>query len=80
MPALKNLMRGMAAAAVGLTLSVAWRQGRQLLAAPVPLLLFVLSVGMAAALRAPLWLTLLLLGPVGFWWAWRQVGRRVTAS
>jgi chromate transporter len=72
-PALKNLMRGMAAGAVGLTLSVAWRQGRHILAAPVPLLLFVISVGMAAALRAPLWLTLLLLGPVGFWWAWRRV-------
>ncbi len=72
-PALKNLMRGMAAAAVGLTLSVAWRQGRQLLAAPIPLLLFVLSVGMSAAFRTPLWLTLLLLGPAGFWWAWRRV-------
>ncbi|MBV9655448.1 MAG: chromate transporter [Acetobacteraceae bacterium] len=70
--ALRNLMRGMTAAAVGLTFSVAWRQGRTLLTAPVPLLLFILSLVMAAAMRAPLWLTLLLLGPFGFAWAWRR--------
>ncbi len=80
LPALQNMVRGMGAAAVGLTLSVAWRQGRNILTAPVPLLLFLIALAMAAAFRAPLWLTLLLLGPAGFWWAWRELGRREAAS
>ena len=72
-PDLQNFMHGLAAAAVGLALSVAWRQGRQVLVAPVPVILFLLSVCMAAIIRAPLWLTLLLLAPAGFYWAWRRL-------
>lgn len=75
-PQLRSFTHGMAAAAVGLTLSVAWRQGRNILASPIPLLLFMGSIVMAAGFRTPLWLTLLVLGPVGCWWAWR----RATAS
>ena len=71
-PAVQHTLAGMASAAVGLTLSVAWRQGRRVLRSPVAGLLFASALAMAAGLRAPLWLTLLLLGPPGCWWAWRR--------
>ena len=75
-PALQHALAGMASAAVGLTLSVAWQQGRRVLRSPVAALLFALSLAMAAGWRAPLWMTLLLLGPPGFWWAWRRDASR----
>lgn len=75
-PVLQHALAGMASAAVGLTLSVAWRQGTSVLRSPVAALLFGLSLAMAAGWRTPLWLTLLLLGPLGFWWAWRREAAR----
>ena len=75
-PALQHALAGMASAAVGLTLSVAWHQGQRVLRSPAAMLLAVLSLTMAAGWRTPLWLTLLLLGPLGFWWAWRQEASR----
>ncbi len=75
-PALRHALAGMASAAVGLTLSVAWQQGRRILRSPMAALLCVLALAMAAGWRTPLWLTLLLLGPLGFWWAWRREARR----
>ena len=72
---LQHVLAGMASAAVGLTLSVAWRQGRSVLRSPVAALLAVLSLVMAAGWRAPLWLTIAVLGPIGTVWAWREAGR-----
>lgn len=74
-PGLQHVLAGMASAAVGLTLSVAWHQGRQVLRSPVAGLLAALSLVMAAGWRVPLWLTLLVLGPLGYWWAWRREAR-----
>ncbi len=70
--ALRHVLAGMAAAAVALTFSMAWRTGRTSVTAPVPFLLFAATFVLAGLLRAPLWLTLLALGPAGFWWAWRR--------
>lgn len=71
-PELQHVLAGMASAAVGLTLSVAWHQGGRVLHSPVAALLAALSLVMAAGWRVPLWLTLLVLGPLGYWWAWRR--------
>lgn len=75
-PQLQSFMHGMAAAAIGLTLSMVWRQGRSVLTSPMALGLFAVAVLMAAGMRTPLWLTLLLLGPVGYAWAWRRAAPR----
>jgi chromate transporter len=71
-PAVQHVLAGMAAAAVGLTFSVAWRQGRATLVSAVPWLLAVATVLLSALFRTPLWLILILLAPLGFWWAWRR--------
>ena len=69
--AIKHALSGMAAAAAGLTFSVAWQQGRKVLRSAVPLTLFAGALLLSVVLRAPLWLVLLVLGPAGFAWAWR---------
>jgi chromate transporter len=74
LPVLHNFLAGMAAAAVGLTLATAWRQGRKVLVSPVPIGLFVLALG-AGVLRTPLWLILVVLTPLGYAWAWRRSAR-----
>lgn len=79
-PAVQHVLTGMASAAVGLTLSMAWRQGSRILRSPMTLLLAIISLAMAAWWRVPLWLTLLLLGPIGFWWAWQQQDHPQPAS
>jgi chromate transporter len=71
-PGLQRVLAGMASAAVGLVFSVAWHQGRRVLSSPVALLLFAAALAMAAWWRVPLWLTLLLLGPLGYGWAWQR--------
>jgi chromate transporter len=71
-PAVRHFLAGMAAAAVGLTFAVAWRQGKKTLVSAAPVLLAVATLLLAAVFRAPLWLTLLGLGPLGYWWAWRH--------
>ena len=73
-PAVRHVLSGMAAAAAGLTASVAWRQGRTVLVSAVPVALAGATLLLSAALRWPLWLILLLLGPAGFWWGWRRAG------
>ncbi len=67
-PALQQFLSGMASAAVGLTLSVAWRQGRHVLVSAVPIALFVASLA-AGVMRVPLWQILVVLAPVGYFWA-----------
>ena len=70
--ALKHALSGMAAAAAGLTFSVAWQQGRKVVRSAVPVVLCAGALLLSAGLRVPLWLVLLLLGPAGFAWAWRR--------
>jgi chromate transporter len=70
--ALKHALSGMAAAAAGLTFSVAWQQGRKVVRSAVPVVLCAGALLLSAGLRTPLWLVLLLLGPAGFAWAWRR--------
>ena len=72
LPGVQHILSGMAAAAAGLTISVALRQGRTVLVSAVPLVLAGATLLLSAALRWPLWLILLLLGPAGFWWGWRR--------
>ena len=71
-PALRHFLTGMSCAAVGLSISVAVRQGFHTLRSAVPIALFAATFAASGFLRAPLWLTLAILGPAGFAWAWRR--------
>jgi len=71
-PPLRHAMAGLLAAAIGLTLSMVWRTGRKAIVSAVPLALAAATVAMSAFLRLPLWSTLVVLGPLGIYWAWRQ--------
>ena len=71
----QRIMAGVTSAAVGLTLALAWQQGRRVLVSAVPFGLFVLTLVLSAFWRSPLWLTLMVLAPVGFAWAWRDAAR-----
>lgn len=66
---LRAALSGMAAAAVGLTFAMAWRQGKAVLLSPVPVLLFFATLVLVVLLRAPLWAALLVLLPIGYGWA-----------
>ena len=72
LPAVIHALSGMAAAAAGLSFSAAWHQGRKTIVSAVPALLAAATLVLSAAIRTPLWLILMLLGPAGFYWAWRQ--------
>ncbi len=72
LPGLRRVLAGVASGAVGLTLAMAWQQGRRVLVGPVPAALFALTVLPTAIWRTPLWVTLVVLGPLGFCWAWRR--------
>ena len=69
---LRHFLAGMSCAAVGLTFSVAWRQGRRTLNSRVPVALFAATFIASAFVRAPLWLTVGVLAPLGFLWAWHN--------
>ena len=69
-PAVKHTLSGMSCAAAGLTLSVAWKQGSRMLHTLGPVALATATFALAAIVRAPLWLTVAILGPLGFLWAW----------
>lgn len=71
-PALQHCLSGMSAAAAGLTLSVAWRQARQTMSSPVPLILGAGAFLLSCVIRTPLWLIVAVLGPAGFLWACRR--------
>ena len=74
-PMLRHALSGMSCAAAGLTLSVAWRQGVQVMNAAAPIALGVATFGLSAVVRTPLWLTVALLAPVGYLWAWHARAR-----
>ena len=61
----------MSCAAAGLTLSVAWKQGVHVMRAVAPIVLGVVTFALSAVLRTPLWLSVAVLAPIGFLWAWQ---------
>ncbi len=69
---LRHVLSGMSCAAAGLTLSVAWRQGRHVLTKPAPVALAAATFAFSVVWRLPLWITVATLAPVGFAWAWRR--------
>jgi chromate transporter len=71
-PTLRHVMAGLTAAGIALTLSMVWQTGRKSLRSAAPFALAVLTTILSGVLRAPLWLTLLLLAPLGILWAWRR--------
>jgi len=72
------VLRGMTAAAVALSLSMAYRTGRTCLRSPIAWALFVAALVATALVRLPLLLVLVVLAPPAMWWAWPR--RRQAAS
>jgi len=70
LPALQSILKGAAAAAVALTLSMALKTGTKCLKGPIPLLLFAATFLMNGYLRWPLLGVLAILAPVALIWAW----------
>lgn len=69
-PALQNILRGAAAAAVALTLSMAVKTGRKCLGGVVPLLLFAAIFLLNGVWRWHLLPCLALLAPLSLLWGW----------
>jgi chromate transporter len=69
-PTVQAILRGMTAAAVALSLSMAYRTGRACLRSPAAWALFAAALLAAAVLRIPLLLLLAVLAPLAMWWAW----------
>lgn len=69
-PTVQAILRGMTAAAVALSLSMAYRTGRACLHSPAAWALFAAALLAAAVLRIPLLLLLAMLAPLAMWWAW----------
>ena len=69
-PALQNILRGAAAAAVALTLSMAIKTGQKCLRGLVPLILFALIFSMNGVLRWHLLPCLAILAPISLAWGW----------
>ena len=70
LPSTQSILKGMAAAAVALTFSMAYKTGTKCLRSSMAWFLFAVAFALTAFWRMPLWGMLLLLGPIGFWWAW----------
>lgn len=79
-PALRDVMAGLTAAAIALTLSMVWQTGHKALESVVPFGLAVVTTVMSGLLRAPLWLTLLVVAPLGVLWAWRRAAPAATGG
>jgi chromate transporter len=69
-PSVQAILRGMTAAAVALSLSMAWKTGRACLHSPPAWALFAAALLSAAVLRIPLLALLAVLAPLAMWWAW----------
>jgi chromate transporter len=77
-PSVQAVLRGMTAAAVALSLSMAYRTGRTCLHSPVAWALFGAALLASTVVRVPLLIVLLVLAPLAMWWAWPR--HRQTAS
>lgn len=69
-PALQSVLKGAAAAAVALTLSMAIKTGQKCLRGPFPLLLFAAVFVMNGLYRLPLLSCLAILAPISLIWGW----------
>lgn len=69
-PAVAGILKGAAAAAVALTLSMVVKTGRKCLLGVVPMLLFLAVFVMNGIIRWPLLACLSLLAPLALGWAW----------
>jgi len=69
-PAVAGILKGAAAAAVALTLSMVFKTGRKCLVSLVPVLLFLAIFLMNGLVRWPLLACLSLLAPLAIAWAW----------
>lgn len=69
-PAMQSVLKGMTAAAVAMTLAMAFKTGRKCLHGTVPVALFVTIFVLSAVVRLPLAAALAICGPVALWWAW----------
>jgi chromate transporter len=68
--AVRAVLRGMSAAAVALSLSMAYRTGRKCVRSPIAWTLFAAALVTTAAIRLPLLIVLAVLAPPAMWWAW----------
>lgn len=71
----QGVLRGMTAAAVALSLSMAYRTGRTCLHSPIAWALFGTALLSTAVIRLPLLFILLALAPPAMWWAWPRRGQ-----
>ena len=70
LPSVQAVLRGMTAAAVALSLSIAYRTGRACLHSAPAWGLFAAALLAGAVFRVPLLPLLAVLAPVAMWWAW----------
>ncbi len=70
LPETQSILRGMAAASVALSFSMAWKAGRKSLRSLPALALFAAAFLFSAVFRVPLLALLAVLAPLGMWWAW----------
>ncbi|MEI6279368.1 MAG: chromate transporter, partial [Verrucomicrobiae bacterium] len=70
LPAVQGILKGAAAAAVALTLSMVFKTGRKCLTGVVPVALFAGIFLMNGIARWPLLACLALLAPLAVAWAW----------
>lgn len=69
-PALQSILRGAAAAAVALTISMAIKTGQKCLKGVFPIALFVAIFALNGILRWPLLACLAILAPISLVWGW----------
>jgi chromate transporter len=69
-PALQNALKGAAAGAIALTLSMVFKTGRKCLHGAIPWLLFTATFFLNGVLRWPLFGVLALTAPLALLWAW----------
>lgn len=69
-PAVQGILKGAAAAAVALTLSMVFKTGKKCLRGAIPLAFFLSVFVMNGVLRWPLLACLSLLAPLAIGWAW----------
>ncbi len=75
-PALQNILRGAAAAAVALTLSMAIKTGEKCLNGLVPVALFAAIFLLNGVFRMHLLPCLAILAPLGLLWGWPRGGKK----
>ncbi len=75
-PALKGILRGATAAAVALTLSMAFKTGKKCLGSMVAVSIFLGAFLLNGLIRFPLLGTVALIGPLALLWAWPRTAKK----